>query len=341
MNAKLVILGSDVCIDGVIVSDPVLARVLSEPQAEDERLSLFADISEIGARVIQRQQDGSAGDLLRQEVARMQDLMMSSQAVLVENAGTGFAEAIRHVLGELSNSLASISGRLDGALGMSKAQAELEEERDRGTAKGRTFEESVAAAIVEIAAHSGDSCQHVGDVRGINGKAGDIVVDIDAARAPSRGRVVFEVKTGRLTGPEALRELDRAREQRDADFAVLVVPAPEKLPAQTRMLLEYGGDKIMTVYDPDGSAIALEAAYGLARARVLLEEAQDDGSIDVAAARIAIEKLISTIDGMRTIKAGLTSVQTALESTKGSLSTMESSIREHIDDIAKALQTSD
>src|SRR5689334_3334846 len=108
--------------------------------------------------------------------------------------------------------------------------AELEAERERGTAKGRTFEEEVAAAIDELAAVQGDDSEAVGDVAGSGGRTGDVVVGIDGCSGPPRGRIVFEAKNSKKSRPDALRELDRALEQRDADFAVLVVPSEDKVP---------------------------------------------------------------------------------------------------------------
>src|SRR3954471_18538217 len=57
---------------------------------------------------------------------------------------------------------------------------EVAEERERGTAKGRTFEEQVAEAIEDIACAQGDDAEAVGDLPGATGKTGDVVVCIEA-----------------------------------------------------------------------------------------------------------------------------------------------------------------
>jgi hypothetical protein len=80
---------------------------------------------------------------------------------------------------------------------------ELEAERERGTAKGRSFEEQVAEAIDAIAVAQGDVADAVGDLKGATGKTGDVVVSIDACNGPARGRIVFEAKNARLSSPEA------------------------------------------------------------------------------------------------------------------------------------------
>ena len=66
---------------------------------------------------------------------------------------------------------------------------------EKGTAKGRTYEEAVAMAIDAIASAQGDDCEAVGDLRGEGGRKGDVVVAIDACAGPARGRIVFGRRT--------------------------------------------------------------------------------------------------------------------------------------------------
>ena len=89
--------------------------------------------------------------------------------------------------------------------------AELAAEAERGTAKGRTFEESVTDALDRIALAQGDDCEAVGDFKGTTRRTGDVVVAIEGCRGPARGRIVFEAKTAKLGRRAAMEELDRAR----------------------------------------------------------------------------------------------------------------------------------
>ena len=190
-----------------------------------------------------------------------------------------------------------MSERMQGlAVELERARAEKEkaeavaQEAERGTAKGRSFEEAVYAALDEVAVRQGDDCDAVGDVKGGTGKTGDVVVAIEGCTGPARGRVVFEAKASRLSKPKAIEELDRARAERNADFAVLVVPDEERIPAKMHQLREYGGDKLVVCFDPEeGSTLSLEVAYSLARARVLMARGEADG-IDPSAIREAIER---------------------------------------------------
>ncbi|MBW3665790.1 MAG: DUF2130 domain-containing protein, partial [Actinobacteria bacterium] len=112
------------------------------------------------------------------------------------------------------------------------------------------------------------------------GKKGDVLVSVDACSGPARGRIVFEAKDVRnLTRPRALDYLERSLANRGAEYAVLVMPSEDQMPPRCNPLREINGDKLFVTYDPaDGSTLALEVAYSLARARVLMARDAGDGS---------------------------------------------------------------
>src|SRR4051812_17049064 len=168
-------------------------------------------------------------------------------------------------------------------LEVAKLQAEKEKaqevaaEHDRSTAKGRPYEEAVFDAIDAIAGGAGDDCDAVGDLQGVGGRRGDVLVAIEGCSGSPRGRIVFEAKNSRVARKVALAELDEAMAQRDAGYGVWVVPSEEQLPARVQALREINGDKVFVVYDPDeGGRLALQVAYSLARARVLMARGEAD-----------------------------------------------------------------
>jgi hypothetical protein len=219
-----------------------------------------------------------------------------------------------------------------------KAEREKEEavaeEAERGTAKGRTYEEAVADAIAEIAHRRGDCAERVGDTAEGGGKKGDVVVDLEAQAGPPRGRIAFEVKTGRLSQPEAVRVLDASRAQRSAAFAVLVVPSEDKLPAKLPALQELHGDKLVVTFDPDeGSTLVLETGYALARARVLMARGAADGA-DVAAIEEAAARALELLGQVKAIKASLTAAKTQIDRGSGAVEDMARGVREQLDEIS-------
>ena len=218
---------------------------------------------------------------------------------------------------------------------------ELEAERERGTAKGRTFEEGVFEALERLAGARGDTCDAVGDAPGAAGKKGDVVVAIDACAGPGRGRIVFEAKDAKnLSRNAALAYLDESREGRDADYAVLVVP-PHHLPAKTWPLREVNGDKLFVTFDPEDDApLALEVAYGLARARVLMRRGEAAG-LDTDALRAEVERTQQAMEDVRRVKSQLTGATTAIDQARAILDAMASGVRAHLSQIDALLDAAE
>jgi hypothetical protein len=209
---------------------------------------------------------------------------------------------------------------------------EVEAERERGTAKGRTFEESVAEAVDEIALAQGDVAEAVGDLKEATGKVGDVVVAIDACNGPARGRIVIEAKDRRLSGPRALHELDQAMAERSADFAVLVVPTEDEVPAKMEPLREYNGDKLVVGLDPEAGSLPLEYAYRIARARVLMKRSDADG-IDASAVHDAAERALAALAEERRIKQQLTAAKTNIGKAWDSVDAMTQRVRDLLQEI--------
>ena len=209
---------------------------------------------------------------------------------------------------------------------------EVEAERERGTAKGRTFEEAVAEAVDGIAVAQGDVAEAVGDITEAGGKVGDVVVAIDACNGPARGRIVIEAKDRRLSGPKALSEMDQAMAERSADFAVLVVPTEAEVPAKMQPLREYNGDKLILALDPEGGALALELGYRLARARVLMKRSDADG-IDAGSVHDAAERALAALAEERKVKQQLTAAKTNIDKAYDGVDGMTARVRGLLEEI--------
>jgi Uncharacterized protein conserved in bacteria (DUF2130) len=206
-------------------------------------------------------------------------------------------------------------------------------EADRGTAKGRSYEEEVAVAIDALALPLGDDCEAVGDVKEATGKKGDVVVAIGAGHGPAQGRIVFEAKNSRLSRPEAVRQLDDARRERNADYAVLVVPSEDKVPARMHALREYNGDKLIVAYDVDEGPLALQVAYSLARARVLMARGGAEG-VDGVAVADWVERAVNELEDVRRVRQQLTGAKTQIDRASDIVGAMSDRVRGHLEEIA-------
>jgi hypothetical protein len=236
-------------------------------------------------------------------------------------------------LGELQKELQALRDEKDKL-------EEVGAEREKGTAKGRTFEESVFEALDRIALSQGDVAEAVGDLREATGKVGDIVVAIDGCNGPARGRVVIEAKDRKLSNPRALHELEQAMAERSADFAVLVVPTEEEVPAKLEPLREYNGDKLVVALDPESGTLALELGYRLARARVLMKRSDADG-IDAGALRDTVERALAALAEERKVKQQLTGAKTGIDKAYDLVEAMAGRVRGHLQEIDTLVRPAD
>jgi hypothetical protein len=252
---------------------------------------------------------------------------------------------IRDNASQQAERLAAMDARLEAMrVQMSELKAEKEKlesvaaEVQRGTAKGRSYEESVYEALDAISQGQGDDCDAVGDTKGVGGRKGDVVIALDACAGPARGRIVIEAKNSRLSKRQALDELDEAMATRDADYAIFVVPSEDRLPARTHDLREFNGNKLFVVFDPEsGARGGLEVAYKLARARVLMARG-DTAGIDPAAVRSEVERAFAAMEDVRRVKSQLTQATTYIGEATKIVDTLATNVRGHLGQIDALLR---
>ena len=153
----------------------------------------------------------SREDLLRQFSSAdgqnpLADFKQGTLAVL-KQADERQNQSMHQLLGKL----AEVQRELQALRDEREKLEEVAAERERGTAKGRDFEELVAEALDEIAVAQGDDCDAVGDVPG--GTGGKPATSSWRSR-PAAGRPAggscWRSRTAGSRKPAALRELDGA-----------------------------------------------------------------------------------------------------------------------------------
>ena len=232
---------------------------------------------------------------------------------------------------KLIEKLARLEGEVKRLHDATEAEAELAAERERGTSKGRAFEQQAFELIEAMAAARGDVAHHVGDARSASGgKKGDIVIEVDAASGPSKARIAVEAKDEKLSKNRAWETLNAALAERDAGFAILVVGSDEKVPSGREPLHEYEGNKMIVTLDKDAlDGRALELAYRYARCRCLMA-AERDLALDAAGVRDAAEEALSALRDAQKIRSSLTgannSVKTAHETLDAMVARVQASL---------------
>ena len=116
------------------------------------------------------------------------------------------------------------------------------------------------------------------------------------------------------------------------------MPSEAALPARATALREVSGDKLFVVYDPaDGSRLALEVAYALARARVVMAKGNVEG-LDAPALRAEVERALGAMDEVRRIKLHLTNAAGGIEQARTVLDAMSERVRTHLAQISSLIE---
>jgi hypothetical protein len=298
-----------------------LERHFGEGSSSAVQHQLRAVMNEVSAKMRE--------DLLRQFSSADGSNPLADFKAAHLRAAHSAAEAQQRQLAAMTEQMVKLQLELQKLQAERDKRVEVAAEHERSTAKGRPYEEAVVEAIDAIAAAQGDECDAVGDVAGVGGRKGDVLVGIEGCNGPARARIVFEAKHSQVPRKRALAELDEAMAQRDASYAVWVVPSEDRLPARTHPLREAGGDKLFVVYDPEEGSVALELAYRLARARALMARGETDG-LDAGALRAEVERALGTMEEVRRIKQQLTHAANGIEAAREIVDSLDRRVRAHL-----------
>jgi len=238
---------------------------------------------------------------------------------------------------EVADEFRRISERIAELEAGSRARAE---ERARGTAKGADFEDALEARLGELSRGAGDLLERTGAEAGdaLRSKKGDFVVGIDPSR--TRGvdlRIVVEAKDRAVPMRRFATELAEARENRRASVS-LAVFTPAAAPSGVAPLALIGSD-VFCVYDPEADeAIALEAAYRLARALGLASLRDASVQLDVPAVQSALDDIIRQVGEVQGMKVRLTSISGAADQVSRALDGMRLNILRSVKDVEAQLR---
>ena len=201
-------------------------------------------------------------------------------------------------------------------------------ERAKSAAKGGDFEDLLEAMLSDLARGAGDLLDRTGTDAGalMKSRKGDFVLTLDAGVA--RGcdvKVVIEAKDRPMSMRAMRDELREAKENRGAAVAVVVF-TPAHAPSGVAPF-NLVGDDVYCVIDPEAPEPAtLEAAIRLARLLALASLVEHEVEVDAAAIASALTAIREQLEVVRTLKAQLTSIQTATTAVWIGVDTMRTNI---------------
>jgi len=174
-----------------------------------------------------------------------------------------------------------------------KTHLNIQEIKQKGTAKGGDFEEYCKPILEEIASNHGEDVIHTGKTPGPIGLVGDFVYTITNPEL----KIVLEMKTetGTITLPDIKKELAGGMENRSAQYGIFVSKHREAIPLKVGIFNEYEDNKLVIalgseLQDEIIHQSILKIAIGYARAR-LRQQSGQKSSIDTSKIRTKIQNI--------------------------------------------------
>jgi hypothetical protein len=200
-----------------------------------------------------------------------------------------------------------------------------EEERAKGTAKGRTYQENLFLKINEICKPFQDVPQYTADIIGkiAKSKVGDVVVTINPSSTGDIPlRIVFEAKDrGDYNIQKIQKELDEAKENRDA-YVGIAVFSEDTCPLECNPFQQYGDDEIVCTYNQDDpECLGLNLAYRVSRIVALKKLGGTKPLIDKAQMQTLINQCKDKLKAITSIKSKITKLANDVTGDLDDLST--------------------
>ena len=230
----------------------------------------------------------------------------------------GMADSIQQRLQSLHDLLVESRGR--------------REEAEHGTRKGIEFEDVVEARLREAARHLGAIVERTSRSGGSHSNVGDLTVTLPAGQV-----VVVEAKNQErisLLGRDGiLDELDRAKANREACFAVCVSARPA-FPAEVGAFGAYG-DKLLVV--DDGEGLMVDVAVRWAAAAVAASSNRRAHGFDPDTIAALLTEIRALAQLFSTNRRAMTDIGRSLENVRGSLGEMRARLLSLTDELLSEL----
>ncbi|HEY5579186.1 MAG TPA: hypothetical protein VIL12_05820, partial [Acidimicrobiia bacterium] len=203
---------------------------------------------------------------------------------------------------------------------------------EHGTRKGIEFEDVVEARLREAARHLGAIVERTSRSGGSHSNVGDLTVTLPAGQV-----VVVEAKNQErisLLGRDGiLDELDRAKANREACFAVCVSARPA-FPAEVGAFGAYG-DKLLVV--DDGEGLMVDVAVRWAAAAVAASSNRRAHGFDPDTIAALLTEIRALAQLFSTNRRAMTDIGRSLENVRGSLGEMRARLLSLTDELLSEL----
>jgi hypothetical protein len=313
-----------VTIDNFETDDPDVVAYFENLKQQNKNLEEeFYNLLKLGALAAKAGNVGLSTDYVDKQVEKMKDNVLLSLQEQFGNDGAvvKFLEEHFGVDGKIAKELLSptTQGSPINILGNAimeefekiKIHLNMEEIKQKGTAKGGDFEEYCKPILEEIASNHGEDVVHTGKTPGPIGLVGDFVYTITNPEL----KIVLEMKTetGTITLPDIKKELAGGMENRSAQYGIFVSKHREAIPLKVGIFNEYEDNKLVIalgseLQDEIIHQSILKIAIGYARARLRQQSGQKVG-IDPSKIRTKIQSIEAKYNDLSQILASCSGIE--------------------------------
>ena len=189
-------------------------------------------------------------------------------------------------------------------------------EREKGTQKGRDFEEVVQFDLLAIANAKGHIVEATGDESGCqHNKKGDHVITIDRGLS-TEARIVVESKNRGMSATGIFAELESARLNRNAASSIAIFARLDQSPMKTPVFLD--GSGAIVSLDGQNDGVLLKIAYEWAQ-RIASSSTKHADETDLQAARSSLDNLESAINNTRALNTAFNGIEKNLKAGRQSI----------------------
>ena len=216
-----------------------------------------------------------------------------------------------------------------------KTHLNIQEVKQKGTAKGGDFEEYCKPILEEIASNHGEDVVHTGKTPGPIGLVGDFVYTITNPEL----KIVLEMKTetGTITLPDIKKELAGGMENRSAQYGIFVSKHRDAIPLKVGIFNEYEDNKLVIalgseLQDEIIHQSILKIAIGYARAR-LRQQSGQKVSVDTSKIRTKIQNIEAKYNDLSQILASCSGIEKETVRIRGLVKTIHTDIEKSTKEI--------
>ena len=309
-------------VDSVSAEVNRLIDAVAVAAAEELPKSFEAQVEHLGT-VLDEHFDGRRKDSIQQQLVEAFELASDGQqrslinTLLDDKGPLGLLKA--ELAGKLQLAVSQQTELLTRITAVSEqvtSAAQLKAERERGTAKGFTYEEQVVDAVERAFAPFEDVVEPTGlELGSDKNKCGDCVVSLNPKDTGGEiARVVVEAKDRKLSVRQTLDELARAMSNREATVGIIAFARTDEAPMRTSPLRLYPANRLVAVFDPDEDGpLALEVACEFARGLALSKLDHEHPELDAEGIAKDLEHLTTVLEDARCIKRGLNAAHKGLD----------------------------